>query len=103
MSLDEENKLRIGVHRGGFSVENGMMESRAEMRGRNGVIHPVNKVLRTPRLSAGGYLRKDGRFKYAIKGSSCLQINIVQYRISPLLYRNFEVARKSLCATFLVK
>ncbi|XP_037086624.1 transforming growth factor-beta-induced protein ig-h3-like [Pollicipes pollicipes] len=61
MSLDEENPLRLHVHRSALAVEDAIIQQ-ADIEGQNGVMHIINRVLLPSNRSAADVLRRDGRF-----------------------------------------
>ncbi|XP_046595962.1 transforming growth factor-beta-induced protein ig-h3 isoform X2 [Neodiprion lecontei] len=61
MSLDEKTPLRFQVYRGSVGIEDAVIE-KADKQGSNGVLHVINKVLRTNNNSLDDVLKTNGNF-----------------------------------------
>ena len=61
-SLDGSSVLRLQVHRGSLGVEDAAIVQ-ADLEGRNGVLHVIDKVLQPATQSAGDILRQRGGFR----------------------------------------
>ena len=62
MSLDEENPLRLQVHRSALAVENGVIQ-RADIEAQNGVLHIIDRVLLPNNNTITEILREKGDFR----------------------------------------
>ncbi|KAF0298435.1 Periostin [Amphibalanus amphitrite] len=63
MSLDEENPLRLQVHRSALAVENGIIQ-RADIEAQNGVLHIIDRVLLPSNKTIEEILREKGEFSF---------------------------------------
>ena len=62
MSLDEENPLRLQVHRSALAVENGVIQ-KADIEAQNGVMHIIDRVLLPSNKTIEEILREKGEFR----------------------------------------
>ena len=62
MSLDEENPLRLQVHRSALAVENGVI-LQADIEAQNGVLHIIDRVLLPSNKTIEEILLEKGEFR----------------------------------------